>query len=239
MKKRDKERRKRMSLQNQDLIRNNLNLVIENNKNEEEKEVTEEEDPLKFFQQQETKKKKEEEAKKYLLPISEEEDPLKYFDQENKAEEAQDPLKFLKNEQVEGQGENVLNLEKHDEQKLAEAIKNNQLPEEIVVKKKENDTKGPHSQKAKEQKMAKRMKTAVRLSLKGFYQGQERDLEEVLRRVQNSKNTGNAQEAIDNMKGKATTGNTLLGSEEQVDPAKNPQAPTTKKVDLKNFMQKK
>ena len=237
MKKRDKERRKRMSLQNQDLIRNNLNLVIENNKNEEEKEVTEEEDPIKFFSQQQKKKKKEEEAKKYLLPITEEEDPLKYFDQQNKAEEAQDPLKFLKNEQVEEKGKNVLNLEKHDEQKLAEAIKNNELPEEIVVNKKENETKEPHSQKAKEQKMAKRMKTAVRLSLKGFYQ--ERDLEEVLRRVQNSKNTGNAQEAIDNMKEKATTGNTLLGSEEQVDPAKNPQAPTTKKVDLKNFMQKK
>ena len=236
MKKRDKERRKRMSLQNQDLIRNNLNLVIEKNKDEEEKEVTEEEDPIKFFSQQQKKKKKEEEAKKYLLPITEEEDPLKYFDQQNKAEEAQDPLKFLKNEQVE-KGENVLNLEKHDEQKLAEAIKNNELPEEIVVNKKENETKEPHSQKAKEQKMAKRMKTAVRLSLKGFYQ--ERDLEEVLRRVQNSKNTGNAQEVIDNMKEKATTGNTLLGSEEQVDPAKNPQATTTKKIDLKNFMQKK
>ena len=236
MKLRDKEKRKRMSLQNQDLLRNNLNLVIENNKKEEE-EVTQEEDPLKFFSQQEKKKKKEEEAKKYLLPITEEEDPLKYFDQQNKAEEAQDPLKFLKNEQVEEKGKNVLNLEKHDEQKLAEAIKNNELPEEIVVNKKENETKEPHSQKAKEQKMAKRMKTAVRLSLKGFYQ--ERDLEEVLRRVQNSKNTGNAQEAIDNMKEKATTGNTLLGSEEQVDPAKNPQATTTKKIDLKNFMQKK
>ena len=237
MKKRDKERRKRMSLQNQDLIRNNLNLVIEKNKDEEEKEVTEEEDPIKFFSQQQKKKKKEEEAKKYLLPFTEEEDPLKYFDQQNKAEEAQDPLKFLKNEQVEEKGKNVLNLEKHDEQKLAEAIKNNELPEEIVVNKKENETKEPHSQKAKEQKMAKRMKTAVRLSLKGFYQ--ERDLEEVLRRVQNSKNTGNAQEAIDNMKEKAAAGNTLLGSEEQVDPAKNPQAPTTKKIDLKNFMQKK
>ena len=236
MKNRDKERRKRMSLQNQDLIRNNLNLVIEKNNDEEEKEVTQEEDPLKFFSQQEKKRKKEEEAKKYLLPITEEEDPLKFFDQQNKTEEAQDPLKFLKNEQVE-QGDNVLNLEKHDEAKLAEAIKNNELPEEIVIKKKENEAKGPHEQKAKEQKLQKRMKTAVRLSLKGMYQ--ERDLEEVLRRVQNSKNTGNAQEAIDNMKGKATTGNSLLGSEEQVDPAKNPQATTTKKVDLKNFMQKK
>jgi hypothetical protein len=235
MKLRDKEKRKRMSLQNQDLLRNNLNLVLENNKKEEE-EVTQEEDPLKFFSQQEKKKKKEEEAKKYLLPITEEEDPLKFFDQQNKTEEAQDPLKFLKNEQV-GQGENILNLEKHDEEKLAEAIKNNELPEEVVVKKKEREDKEPHEEKAKAQKLVKRMKTAQRLSLKGFYK--ERDIDEVLKRVQNSKNTGNAQDAIDNMKEKAAAGNTLLGSEEQVDPAKNPQATTTKQVDLKNFMQKK
>ena len=233
MKIREKEKRKRMSLQNQDLLRNNLNLVIENNKKEEEKEVTEEEDPLKFFNQQERKKK-------YLLPISEEEDPLKFFDQQNKTEEAQDPLKFLKNEQVEvevDQGENILNLEKHDEEKLAEAIKNNELPEIVVVNKKENEAKEPHAEKAKAQKMARRMKTAQRLSLKGFYK--ERDIDEVLKRVQNAKNTGNAQDAIDNMKEKAAGGNTLLGSEEQVDPAKNPQTTTTKQVDLKNFMQKK
>ena len=236
MKKRDKEKRKRMSLQNQDIMRNNLNLVVENSKKEEEKEVTEEEDPLKFFSQQERKKKKEEEAKKYLLPITEEEDPLKFFDQQNKAEEAQDPLKFLKNEQVD-QGEKVLNLEKHDEEKLAEAIKNNELPEEIVVNKKTNEAKEPHGEKAKQQKLAKRMKTAQRLSLKGFYK--TIDLEEVLRRVQNSKNTGNAQEVINNMKEKAAEGNTLLGSGEQVDPAKNPQATTTKQIDLKNFMKKK
>ena len=233
MKKRDKEKRKRMSLQNQDIMRNNLNLVVENSKKEEEKEVTEEEDPLKFFNQQERKKK-------YLLPISEEEDPLKFFDQQNKTEEAQDPLKFLKNEQVEvevDQGENILNLEKHDEEKLAEAIKNNELPEIVVVNKKENEAKEPHAEKAKAQKMARRMKTAQRLSLKGFYK--ERDIDEVLKRVQNAKNTGNAQDAIDNMKEKAAGGNTLLGSEEQVDPAKNPQTTTTKQVDLKNFMQKK
>lgn len=236
MKLRDKEKRKRMSLQNQDLLRNNLNLLIENSKKEEDKELTEEEDPLKFFSQQEKKKKKEEEAKKYLLPITEEEDPLKFFDQQNKTEEAQDPLKFLKNEQVE-QGEKVLNLEKHDEVKLAEAIKNNDLPEEVVVNKKENESKEPHAEKAKAQKLARRMKTAQRLSLKGFYKG--RDFEEVLKRAQNTKKTGNAQEAIDNMKEKAAGGNTLLGSEEQVDPAKNPQATKSKQVDLKSFMQKK
>lgn len=148
MKIRDKEKRKRMSLQNQDLLRNNLNLVIENNKKEEEKEVTEEEDPLKFFNQQERKKK-------YLLPISEEEDPLKFFDQQNKTEEAQDPLKFLKNEQVEvevDQGENILNLEKHDEEKLAEAIKNNELPEIVVVNKKKMKPKNPMQRKPKHKK---------------------------------------------------------------------------------------
>lgn len=62
MKLRDKEKRKRMSLQNQDLLRNNLNLVIENNKKEEE-EVTQEEDPLKFFSQQEKKKKRKKKQK--------------------------------------------------------------------------------------------------------------------------------------------------------------------------------
>lgn len=233
MRLRDKEKRKRMSLQNQDLLRNNLQLLYENTRKEEEKEVTEEEDPLKFFSQQEKKKKKEEEAKKYLLPITEEEDPLKFFDQQNKKEESQDPLKFLKNEQVDQEGQ-VLNLEKHDEEKLAEAIKKNDLPEEVVVNKK--ITEEPQ-EKVKEQKMQKRMKTAVRLSLKGFYN--RRDIDEVIKRVHASKNTGNAQDAINNLNDKPATGNTLLGSDAQVDPAKNPQATTTKQVDLSNFMKKK
>ena len=43
-------------------------------------------------------------------------------------------------------------------------------------------SKNSIAKKAKEQKMAKRMKITVRLSLKGFYKG--RDLEEVLRRIQ-------------------------------------------------------
>ena len=55
MKRRDKEKRKRMSLQNQDL-RNKLRLA--DNEKEEEREVTEEEDPLKFFSQQQRKRDK-------------------------------------------------------------------------------------------------------------------------------------------------------------------------------------
>ena len=55
--KRDKQRRQRLSLQNRDLVRNQLNLVIEKIKQEEEeREVTKEEDPLKYFSQQLRKK---------------------------------------------------------------------------------------------------------------------------------------------------------------------------------------
>ena len=77
--KRDKNRRARLSLQNKDLVRNQLNIVMENMGIKQEEEVTEEEDPLKFFSQQQRKKEKEEERKKYLLPIEEEDDPLKFF----------------------------------------------------------------------------------------------------------------------------------------------------------------
>ena len=57
-KKRDKQKRQRLSLQNQNLVRNQLNLLVEKYKKEEEAEVTQEEDPLKFFSQQLRKKKK-------------------------------------------------------------------------------------------------------------------------------------------------------------------------------------
>ena len=93
--KRDKNRRARLSLQNKDLVRNQLDLVIQNmGLKAEEPEVTEEEDPLKFFSQQQRKKEKEEEAKKYLHPIAEEDDPLKYFDKKEESEIEQDPLKL-------------------------------------------------------------------------------------------------------------------------------------------------
>ena len=59
MSKKNKDFRKRLSLQNQNLGKNKLNEVLENmglDKPEEEKEVTEEEDPLKYFSQQQRKK---------------------------------------------------------------------------------------------------------------------------------------------------------------------------------------
>ena len=231
MKRRDKEKRKRMSLQNQDL-RNKLRLA--DNEKEEEREVTEEEDPLKFFSQQEKKRRKEEEAKKYLLPITEEEDPLNFFDQENKKEAEQDPMKFLKNPEVDQGSKAIQDVAQNEEVKLAEALKNNDIPEEVVVNKKEKGNTGGEN---KQQKMAKRMKTAQKLSLRGFYGS--RDIGEVLKRVKNSKND-NPKEAIKDVKVSAAHGNTLLTTEEQVDPAKNPQAhPQTKQVDLKDFMKKK
>ena len=58
---RDKQKRQRLSLQNRDLVRNQLNFVIDKIK-EEDKEVTEEEDYLGNF-------RKEKEKEKYLLAI--------------------------------------------------------------------------------------------------------------------------------------------------------------------------
>ena len=141
-KRRDKQKRQRLSLQNQNLVRNQLNLVIENLKKEEEQEVTKEEDPLKYFSQQLRKQEKEKEREKYLKTIKEEEDPLKFFENnENKEEKELDPLKFVKkNEELNETDEpKVLgNLALHDEEKLAEAIKNNDIPEEIIINKLNN-----------------------------------------------------------------------------------------------------
>ena len=205
-KKRDKNRRARLSLQNRDLVRNQLNLVIENmGMKEEEQEVTEEEDPLKFFSQQQRKKEKEEEAKKYLLPIAEEE----------------------------GDIPKVLgNLALHDEEKLSEAIKNNDLPEEIVIKKKKNEKS---TSADKEKRLKKKLNTALRFSqrvdlLKRFN-------EKLLNRVKNEKKIANAEETIKKTNEPAKEGNTLLAPDEQVDPAKSQQTvKQTKEVDLKNFM---
>ena len=151
---RDKNKRARLSLQNRDLVRNQLNLVIENmGLKQEEPEVTEEEDPLKFFSQQQRKKEKEEEAKKYIHPISEEEDPLKFFDKNDKEEKEEDPLKFLKKEENVEDGSKILeNLAAHDEKKLAEAIENNDIPEEINVQKKIMNVVLPKKKKKKWQK---------------------------------------------------------------------------------------
>ena len=235
---RDKNKRARLSLQNRDLVRNQLNLVIENmGLKQEEPEVTEEEDPLKFFSQQQRKKEKEEEAKKYLHPISEEEDPLKFFDKNDKEEKEEDPLKFLKKEENVEDGSKILeNLAAHDEKKLAEAIENNDIPEEINVQKKNNERS---TSEEKEKKMAKKLRTALRLSQKVNIV--RRLNEKLLNRVKNSnKNVANAEDAIKKANDPTKDGNTLLAADEQIDPTKNVQSvKQTKEVDLKSFMENK
>ncbi len=232
---RDKYKRQRLSLQNRDLVRNQLNLVMENMgiKPEDEPEVTEEEDPLKFFSQQERKRKKEEEAKKYLLPITEEEDPLKFFEQQKETEEKeQDPLKFVKKSDEEKPADQKVlgNLALHDEKKLAEAIKNNDIPEEIVIKKKEHSNS--QEKKNKEQKMVKRMKTALRFSQREALVTRAKD--KLLKRLQESSNAKaeNVVKPITN----EPSGNTLLGAEEQINPTTQTTTKQTKEIDLKSFM---
>ena len=230
----DKNRRARLSLQNRDLVRNQLNIAIENFKKD-EAEVTEEEDPLKFFSQQQRKKEKEEEAKKYLQKIDEEDDPLKFF--ENITEEAkeQDPLKYLKEENVNNPDDpKVLgNLALHDEKKLEEALKNNDIPEEIIIKK-ENSESINASEKQK--KMEKRLYTAMRFSQRKI--AAIKFNARLLGRIKN-KNVANIEGSLkaENENSKADT---ILGAESQVDPTKNKQPiKQTKEVDLKNFMEKK
>ena len=229
--KRDKNRRARLSLQNKDLVRNQLNIVMENMGIKQEEEVTEEEDPLKFFSQQQRKKEKEEERKKYLLPIEEEDDPLKFFDKKDNEEKELDPLKFLKNENQE-EGPKVLgNMALHDEEKLAEAIKKNDIPEEIIITKNEERS----SIKDKEKKMEKKLRTALRLSQRTNII--KRFNEKLLNRVKNTKNVANAEDAIKKPNESEPTGNMLLAADQQIDPDKNEQeVKQAKEVDLKNFM---
>jgi hypothetical protein len=231
----DKNRRARMSLQNRELFKNQMNKIIDNmglKKNE--PEVTEEEDPLKFFSQQQRKKEKEEERKKYLLPISEEDDPLKYFENKNDEEKELDPLKFVKKESV---GEAIdFNLAKHDEEKLATALENNDIPEEVIVNKKEE--KEGEKKINKEQLLARRMKTALRLSQRSSFEVKPNT--KLLQRIQESIKAVTSDNIV-KPTGNEAGGNTLLGAEAQIDPAKNPTKPTTKtkEINLKEMLENK
>ena len=228
---RDKNKRARLSLQNRDIFKAQINKIIDNMglKKENEPEVTKEEDPLKFFSQEQRKKEKEEEKKKYLLPINEEDDPLKYFENKKDEEKELDPIKFVKRESI---GDSIgLNLPLHDEKKLANALEKNDIPEEIIVKKKEKKEEG----KTHEQKMAKRMKTAIRLSERASLVMKAND--KLLQRLQESIKGVAAENAV-KPTGNEAGGNTLLTADVQVDPAKNPTNPPTKtkEIDLKSFM---
>ena len=192
----------------------------------------EEEDPIKFFSQQQRKKEKEEEAKKYLLPISEEEDPLKFFDKKDNEEKEADPLKFL-NKDKEGENEEFLeNLDLYNEEKMAKKIKSGDIPDIIVLKKKEE------SPQVKEKRLEKKLKTALRLSQRTMFV--KRFNEKLLDRVKNTKNVAIAEDAIKKPDEVKKTGNMLLGEEEQIDPNKNAEVvKQTKEVDLKSFMENK
>ena len=252
--KRDKQRRQRLSLQNRDLVRNQLNLVIENIKQEEEeREVTKEEDPLKYFSQQlrkkekeEERKRKEEERKKYLHPIKEEEDPLKFFEHntENKVETELDPLKYVKksqeinadiNQKPKVLGELALHDEEKLAEKLAEAIKNNDIPEEIIVNKHEDERSNSEEKK---KRFKTKLVTALRLSSQRGLRKRLND-QLLLQRVKGDNNVANAEDAIKQSEKGNDGGNTLLGADAQVNPTDNTQTiKETKQVDLKSYMEK-
>ena len=238
--KRDKQKRQRLSLKNSNFLRNQLNLAIENIKKEEEEEmeVTEEEDHLKNFRDQEERKRKEEERKKYLHPIDEVEDPLKFFEH-NKDETEFDPLKYVKkieeiNPDINQEPKVLLELPLHDEEKLAEAIRNNDIPEEIIVNKPKHVRSNSEEEK---RKFIIKMKTALRLSsLRGF---RKRLNDKLLQRVKGNNNVANAEDAIKQSETGNVGGNTLLGADEQVNPTDNKQTiKETKQVDLRPYMEK-
>ena len=81
----EKNRRTRLSLQNRDLARNQLNIAIDKVKKD-KTDATKEEDPFKSFSQKQRKKEKEEEEKKYLQKIAEEDGYLKYFEYKEEVE---------------------------------------------------------------------------------------------------------------------------------------------------------
>ena len=245
--------RQRLSLQNQNLSKNKLKEVLDDddNKKEEKKEITEEEedeDVLKNFSQQEKKRKKEEEAKKYLKPILEEDDPLNYFDKKKSKEaEDKDPLLFLKeSEEIYiddlPKTKGILISEEISEKTLSEKIRNDEIPDEIVIEKKNESSQLTHEERKK--KMEKRFNTSLRLSQrKGL---EQRAKDKLMQRIQNYKNTVNAGDTIKNTekpnenKNIGNSGNTLLSAEEQVTNINNNNTVKVKKeVDLSSFMKKK
>ena len=246
MSRKAKDFRKRLSLQNQNLGLNKLNEVLENvglNKREEEKEVTEEEDPLKYFSQQQRKKEKEEETKKYLKTIKEEEDPLKYFEkQKGKDAEDEDPLKFVKEKEEKASDSlpkilGIMISEELNEKTLSEKIKNNDMPEELIIDKKTQSDNYTVDERRK--KLEKRVKTSLRLSQRKGFEARAKD--KLMQRLQNFKNLVNASDTIKNTEKKSqkkNNGNTLLSAEEQVSNNNNT-VKTKKDVDLSSFMKKK
>ena len=247
MSNKQKNLRKRLSLQNQNLKSNKLDEITgkgETDKVEEEKESTDEVDHLKIFSEQQRKKKKDEEAKKYLKPILEEDDPLKYFEK-NKAKEAEDedPLNFMKKKEelMSDSLPKMLGIiSEFNENDLAEKIKNNDIPEEIHIEKKQENQK--YSMEERKKKMEKRYKTSLRLTQRKGFEARAKD--KLMQRLQNYKNSINAGDTIKNTEKltetkKNSNSNTLLSAEEQVsNKTSNNTVVTKKDIDLSDFMKK-
>ena len=247
MSNKQKNLRKRLSLQNQNLKSNKLDEITgkgESDKVEEEKESIDEVDHLKIFSEQQRKKKKDEEAKKYLKPILEEDDPLKYFEK-NKAKEAEDedPLNFMKKKEelMSDSLPKMLGIiSEFNENDLAEKIKNNDIPEEINIEKKQENQK--YSMEERKKKMEKRYKTSLRLTQRKGFEARAKD--KLMQRLQNYKNSINAGDTIKNTEKltetkKNSNSNTLLSAEEQVsNKTSNNTVVTKKDIDLSDFMKK-
>ena len=247
MSNKQKNLRKRLSLQNQNLKSNKLDEITgkgESDKVEEQKESTDEVDHLKIFSEQQRKKKKDEEAKKYLKPILEEDDPLKYFEK-NKAKEAEDedPLNFMKKKEelMSDSLPKMLGIiSEFNENDLAEKIKNNDIPEEIHIEKKQENQK--YSMEERKKKMEKRYKTSLRLTQRKGFEARAKD--KLMQRLQNYKNSINAGDTIKNTEKltetkKNSNSNTLLSAEEQVsNKTSNNTVVTKKDIDLSDFMKK-
>ena len=245
MSNKQKNLRKRLSLQNKNLKNNKLDEMTENmglDKVEEEKEVTDEIDHLKIFSEEQRKKEKEEEAKKYLKPIIEEEDPLKYFEK-NKAKEAEDedPINFIKEKEelMSYSLPKMLGIiNELNEEALAEKINKRDIPQEINIEKKPEKEK--YSMEERKKKLEKRYKTSLRLTQRKGFETRAKD--KLMQRLQNYKNSINAGDTIKkvekNNEGK-NNGNTLLSAEEQVSNKTNTNTvPIKKEVDLSLFMKK-
>ena len=245
MSNKQKNLRKRLSLQNKNLKNNKLDEMAENmglDKVEEEKEITDEIDHLKIFSEEQRKKEKEEEAKKYLKPIIEEEDPLKYFEK-NKAKEAEDedPINFIKEKEelMSYSLPKMLGIiNELNEEALAEKINKRDIPQEINIEKKPEKEK--YSMEERKKKLEKRYKTSLRLTQRKGFETRAKD--KLMQRLQNYKNSINAGDTIKkvekNNEGK-NNGNTLLSAEEQVSNKTNTNTvPIKKEVDLSLFMKK-
>ena len=246
MSNKQKNLRKRLSLQNKNLKNNKLDEMAENmglDKVEEEKEVTDEIDHLKIFSEEQRKKEKEEEAKKYLKPIIEEEDPLKYFEK-NKAKEAEDedPINFIKEKEelMSYSLPKMLGIiNELNEEALAEKINKRDIPQEINIEKKPEKEK--YSMEERKKKLEKRYKTSLRLTQRKGLETRAKD--KLMQRLQNFKNSINAGDTLkkeNNLELKNNdNGNTLLSAEEQVSNKTNTnKVPIKKEVDLSLFMKK-